>query len=136
MRTGQDDAMLMQTLGTSTVQDFTTHGGTGADAGREVKLNGGRVYAVGDLLNPRNFGSSARKGLLVVDDIGPPTARGRCGATHAPTAVSVAVRANNAKFKAFPLPLTIRTIAPMTSTIGSTVARCGTLPNRAAATPG
>jgi hypothetical protein len=126
---GGDDAFLLETLGSATIQDFTTHGGTGNDGGREVDVLAGRVYAVGDLLQPMAAGSSARKGLLVVDDVGPPPTRVRCGTAQKLGSAVAAVPVNVAKFKTFALPLRIAAVPSLSTTTGSTVARCGALPN-------
>ncbi len=126
---GLDDAFMMETLGPNLLQDFTAHGGTGADGGREIDVLKGKIYAVGDFLLRWPFGNSARKGLLLVDDVGPPQTHGRCGVTFAPDVKPVDVSVNVAKFVTSALPMTLRAVPSLSSTSGTTTAICGALPN-------
>lgn len=126
---GLDDAFMMETLGPNLVQDFTAHGGTGADGGREIDVVKGKIYAVGDFLLRWPFGNSARKGLLLVDDVGPPQTHGRCGLTFVPDVKPVDISVNVAKFLTSALPMIQRAVPAMSLTTGTTNAICGVLPN-------
>jgi len=124
---GAQDAFVLETLGASTVQRFNTHGASGGDFGRELRLEGGKLYAVGDYLRQWSPGNSARAGLLVSEDVSV-TTRPACGRAQALAPKAYAINANVAKFTTYTLPTLVRPVPALIKSSGTSSALCDRLP--------
>jgi hypothetical protein len=125
---GAEDAIVLETLGVNTVQRFNTHGAAGGDFGRELKLDGNKLYAVGDYLRQWVPGNSARTGWMISEDV-VVTQRPRCGQAQRIEPKGYDVNTNVAKIKSYPLPTLVRPIPPLSKTTGTSSPVCDKLPN-------